>query len=139
MDRGTGVPIVFLHAGSGNAALWEKQVEFFSRAGYRCIAYDRHGRAAAADELEALVSQLALERFHLVGTAAGGIVAVDYALCFPKRLRSNRNTMRLKYGIDVGMPRPPLGALDKPWNDADVEKVVAAVEESVGERGALAP
>lgn len=88
MDRGTGVPIVFLHAGSGSAALWQAQVDFFGRAGYRAIAYDRHARAAAADELEALASQLALERFHLVGTAAGGIVAIDYALSFPKRLRS---------------------------------------------------
>ena len=88
MDRGTGVPIVFLHAGSGSAALWQGQVDFFAGAGYRAIAYDRRGRAAAADELEALVSQLALERLHLVGTAAGGIVAVDYALSFPRRLRS---------------------------------------------------
>ena len=88
MDRGTGVPIVFLHAGSGNAALWETQLDFFAGAGYRCIAYDRRGRAAAADELEGLASELALERFHLVGTAAGGIVALDYALSFPKRLRS---------------------------------------------------
>ena len=88
MDRGTGVPVVFLHAGSGNSALWQTQVDFFSGQGYRCIAYDRRGRAAAADELEALASQLALERFHLVGTAAGGIVAIDYALSFPKRLRS---------------------------------------------------
>ena len=88
VDRGTGVPIVFLHAGSGSSALWQGQVEFFSGSGYRCIAYDRKARAAAADELEALASQLALERFHLVGTAAGGIVAIDYALSFPKRLRS---------------------------------------------------
>ena len=88
LDRGSGVPIVFLHAGSGNAALWQAQFDFFGRAGYRCIAYDRRGRAAAADELEALASQLALDRFLLVGTAAGGIVAVDYALSFPKRLRS---------------------------------------------------
>jgi pimeloyl-ACP methyl ester carboxylesterase len=88
MDRGTGVPIVFLHAGSGSSALWQKQVDFFSAAGFRCIATDRRARAAAADELEALVSELALERFHLVGTAAGGIVAVDYALSFPRRLRS---------------------------------------------------
>src|ERR1044071_4336144 len=88
MDRGTGVPIVFLHAGSGNAPLWEPQLDFFAGARYRRIAYDRRGRAAAADELEALASQLALERFHLVGTAAGGIVAIDYALSFPRRLRS---------------------------------------------------
>ncbi|MEA3193090.1 MAG: hypothetical protein QOD26_1423 [Betaproteobacteria bacterium] len=88
MDRGTGVPIVFLHAGSGNSGLWSNQVEFFSTAGYRCIAYDRRAQAAAADELEALVTGLGLERFHLVGTAAGGIVAIDYALSFAKRLRS---------------------------------------------------
>lgn len=88
MDRGTGVPIVFLHAGSGNSALWQAQVDFFAGAGYRGIAYDRHARAAAADELEALASELGLERFHLVGTAAGGIVAVDYALSFPQRLRT---------------------------------------------------
>lgn len=88
MDRGTGVPIVFLHAGSGNSALWQAQVDFFAGAGYRGIAYDRHARAAAADELEALASELGLDRFHLVGTAAGGIVAVDYALSFPQRLRT---------------------------------------------------
>src|SRR5437899_9619694 len=29
-----------------------------------------------------------LDRFHLVGTAAGGIVALDYALSFARRLRS---------------------------------------------------
>jgi pimeloyl-ACP methyl ester carboxylesterase len=88
MDRGTGVPIVFLHAGSGSSALWQAQVDFFAGAGYRCIAYDRRARAAAADELEALASELGLDRFHLVGTAAGGIVAVDYALSFPQRLRT---------------------------------------------------
>lgn len=88
MDRGTGVPIVFLHAGSGNSGLWSNQIDLFSAAGYRCIAYDRRAQAAAADELEALAAEHGLERFHLVGTAAGGIVAVDYALSFPQRLRS---------------------------------------------------
>ena len=88
MDRGTGVPVVFLHAGSGNGALWQAQVDFFAGAGYRAIAYDRRARAAASEELEALALQLGLERFHLVGTAAGGIVAIDYALSFPQRLRS---------------------------------------------------
>jgi pimeloyl-ACP methyl ester carboxylesterase len=87
LDRGTGVPIVFLHAGSGNSSLWSEQVELFS-ASHRCIAYDRRGHAAAADELEALASERGLERFHLVGTAAGGIVALDYALTYPKRLLS---------------------------------------------------
>ena len=42
----------------------------------------------AADDLKALTDALGLDRFHLVGTAAGGIVAIDFALAFPDRLRS---------------------------------------------------
>ena len=87
IERGAGVPIVFLHAGSGNAALWENQIGFFSDAGFRCIAYDRRAREPAADELHAVAESLRLERFHLVGTAAGGIVALDYALSHPERVR----------------------------------------------------
>src|SRR5258708_10956494 len=94
---GHGVPVLFLHAGTGSTPMWAFQVRAFSEAGYRCIAYDRrgHGRteaseagAAAADDLQGLVDALAIDRFHLVGTAAGGIVAIDYALSFPQRLRS---------------------------------------------------
>lgn len=88
VDSGKGVPVVFLHAGSGNSRMWEHQIPAFTAAGCRFIAYDRGAGGAAADELEALAAELRLERFHLVGTAAGGIAAVDYALSFPQRLRS---------------------------------------------------
>jgi pimeloyl-ACP methyl ester carboxylesterase len=82
------IPVVFLHAGSGNHRMWEHQSAAFTAAGYRFVAHERRGEGTAADELDALVTRLALERFHLVGTAAGGIVAVDYALSFAQRLRS---------------------------------------------------
>jgi pimeloyl-ACP methyl ester carboxylesterase len=96
---GNGMPVVFLHAGAGSSLVWELQVPAFTAAGYRFIAYDRlgHGRSllepgaqpgAAADDLEGLARHLQLDRFHLVGTAAGGIVALDYALSFAPRLRS---------------------------------------------------
>jgi pimeloyl-ACP methyl ester carboxylesterase len=68
--------------------MWEHQVPAFTAQGYRFIAYDRRADGVGADDLEALAQHLALERFHLVGTAAGGIVAVDYALSFPQRLKS---------------------------------------------------
>ena len=68
--------------------MWEHQISDFTGAGYRFIAYDRRAEGNAIDDLQALAEHLALDRFHLVGTAAGGIVAVDYALSFPKRLRS---------------------------------------------------
>ena len=80
--------MVFLHAGSGSSRMWEHQIPAFTGAGYRFIAYDRRSEGISSEDLEALAAHLGLERFHLVGTAAGGIVAVDYALTFPQRLRS---------------------------------------------------
>ena len=96
---GSGVPIVFLHARTGSSAVWEHQILAVKAAGYRFIAYDRLGSGqsvlaagvepgAAVDDLQALAEHLRLSRFHLVGTAAGGIVALDYALSYPERLRS---------------------------------------------------
>ena len=38
------------------------------------------------------------------------------------------NTVGAEYNIDIGMPRPPLGSMDKPWPDAEVERVLALVD-----------
>ena len=32
--------------------------------------------------------------------------------------------------IDIGPPRAPLGALDKPWQEADVERLIASVDKA---------
>ena len=97
---GTGVPVVLMHAATGSSRVWEHQLPAFTAAGYRVIAYDRRGYGettvppsasqshAAADDLDGLITYLRIDRFHLVGTAAGGIVAMDYALSFPNRLSS---------------------------------------------------
>ena len=85
---GAGTPVVFLHAATGHSAMWEHQLPAFTAAGYRCMAFDRSAEGFASDQLEALAAKLALPRFHLVGTAAGAIIAVDYALSHAPRLRS---------------------------------------------------
>lgn len=85
---GEGPPVVFLHAGSGSSRMWEHQIPAFTTTGFRFIAYDRRPEGNAVEDLEALAEHLVLDRFHLVGTAAGGIVAIDYALSFPQRLRT---------------------------------------------------
>ncbi len=96
---GSGVPIVFMHPGSGSSLVWEHQIPAVRAAGYRFIAYDRLGSGRsvldsgsdpgfAIDDLHALLGYLRVDRFHLVGTAAGGIVSLDYALSFPERVRS---------------------------------------------------
>ena len=97
---GPDEPVIFLHAASGTCESWVYQLPAFTAAGYRCITYDRRGwgrsQAAptgeqpgyASDDLHGLADYLGLYRFHLVATAAGGIVALDYALIHPERVLS---------------------------------------------------
>ena len=98
---GSGVPIVLLHANSGSTDMWQPNAEAFAAAGYRAIAFDRRtsGRThpneetgpqpgTASGDLDALADYLGIGRFHLIGTAAGGSVAFDYALWRPERLLS---------------------------------------------------
>jgi pimeloyl-ACP methyl ester carboxylesterase len=97
---GTGVPVVLLHATTGSSRVWEYQFPVLTENGFRVIAYDRRGfgrsvidpagaqPGTGADDLQSLMNHLSIDRFHLVGTAGGAIVAFDYALSFPERLRS---------------------------------------------------
>jgi len=97
---GSGVPVVLVHAATGNSRVWEYQLPAFTAAGYRVVAYDRRGfgrsvidpagpqPGTAADDLLGLINHLRLDRVHLVGTAAGGGVSFDFALSFPERVRS---------------------------------------------------
>ena len=90
-----GLPVVFLHAASGTSDSWGLQEPAFIEAGYRCVAYDRKnwGRSesitqagSAADDLEALARYLGLDRFHLVCSALGGIIGLDYTVEYPDRV-----------------------------------------------------
>ena len=96
---GRGAPIIFLHAFTGSAEVWEQQIPAFTRAGYRFIAYERRGfgrtvadakgpASTGPDDLLALVDHLKIDKFHLVGTAGGGFVALDFVLSYPQRVRS---------------------------------------------------
>ena len=96
---GGGVPVVFLHSNTGSSRNWDYQIPVFTAAGFRFIAYDRRGwgrsvtapaaqPGTAADDLQALMKYLGIDRFHLVATAGGGFVALDYALSFPDQPRS---------------------------------------------------
>ena len=89
-----------MHAATGSSRVWEHQMPAFTQAGYRVIAHDRRGwgrsvidpsgpqPGTAADDLQALMDHLGIDRIHLVGTAAGAIASLDFALSFPQRLLS---------------------------------------------------
>jgi pimeloyl-ACP methyl ester carboxylesterase len=98
---GSGEPLVLMHAITGTSESWQPQLDAFTKAGYRVIAFDRRGWGQsvadpatgpqpghASDDLHALADYLSLGRFHLVGVAGGGFVALDYAASHPERLSS---------------------------------------------------
>jgi pimeloyl-ACP methyl ester carboxylesterase len=96
---GAGEPVVLLHPASGSALVWLYQQPVFAKAGYRVVAYSRRNYynsesapeqnpGSASEDLQKFVDHLKLERFHLLGSAAGGSVAADYALSYSERLLS---------------------------------------------------
>jgi non-heme chloroperoxidase len=96
--------VFLLHAGSGNADAFEFQLDAFAEAGYRAIAYDRKnvGRSSntlknvslgqtlgtTVQDLDDLATYLKIDKFHIVGVAAGGQVALQYAATHPSRVLS---------------------------------------------------
>ncbi|NKC31537.1 alpha/beta fold hydrolase [Falsiroseomonas selenitidurans] len=92
---GPGPAVVLLHPGTGSHAVWGYQVPALAASGFRVIAYSRRGHrgspatadpGCAATDLAALLDHLGVARAHLLGCAAGAIVAFDFALSFPARV-----------------------------------------------------
>jgi len=121
---GRGEPVVLMHAITGTSEIWQPQLEALASAGYRVVTFDRRGwgrsRAVAAtgpqpghaaEDLNALADYLSLSRFHLVGVAGGGFVALDYAASHGDRLRS------LVVGASTGSV-----------SDAEIQDMIARIE-----------
>jgi pimeloyl-ACP methyl ester carboxylesterase len=96
---GSGQAIVLLHPATGSTRIWSYQQPVFAKAGYRVIAYSRRGYSGSdpvpkenpgspSGDLHALMEYLRVPKFHLVGSAAGGGIAMDYALSHAERLLS---------------------------------------------------
>jgi pimeloyl-ACP methyl ester carboxylesterase len=96
---GDGPPIVLVHPATGSALIWGYQAPAFAKAGYRVIGYSRRSYynsdplvadrpGIASEDLHHLAEHLGLKKFHLVGSAAGGGIAADYAVSHPERLLS---------------------------------------------------
>ena len=98
LDSGSkGIPVIFLHGGYGNSKIWKHQIPAFTAAGYRFIAIDyrspcvtssAQGNEYAPGLINQLTSKLGIQKFHLLGTASGGVTALKYAMNNRDKLRS---------------------------------------------------
>lgn len=93
-----GTPIVLLHGLRGFSGTWRTLAEALNE-GYRLVALDQRGRGesdwdpghnyytdAYVADLEAVVDQLALQRFALIGHSMGGTTSYVYADRHPDRV-----------------------------------------------------
>jgi pimeloyl-ACP methyl ester carboxylesterase len=92
-------PVVCVHGYTSSAQAFSAPARLFHDR-YHLVAPDVRGHGASAwspaeeyqyrdqfGDLAALVDQLGLERFTLIGTSMGGIIAMAYAGAHPERLR----------------------------------------------------
>ncbi|WP_051361816.1 alpha/beta fold hydrolase [Solimonas soli] len=91
VEAGAGPPLLLIHGLGGSHLDWEHQIAHFARQ-YRVIAPDLRGFGASgagrrlysirrlARDVTALLAQLGVERFALVGHSMGGAVAQQLAL-----------------------------------------------------------
>ena len=120
-----GEPVVLMHAITGTSESWAPQIDgiFESRLSRDRVRSARLGpkrgrsrnRAAARTRRQMiftpLPTHLRLARFHLVGVAGGGFVALDYAAAHPERLSS------LVVGASTGSV-----------SDKEIQDVIARIE-----------
>lgn len=95
-DKGSGLPVILVHAGLADRRMWEPQFQALSES-HRVIRYDWRGLGESGDvtggevehhaDLLGLMDALDLDGAVLVGSSMGGAYAVDVALMAPGRVR----------------------------------------------------
>lgn len=99
---GEGESVVFVSGITGDHSGWKPfQVPAFNAAGYQCLVFDNRDVGQTGDsplasyaitqfveDTIALLDYLRLDRVHLVGYSMGGMIAQEFALAHPARLRS---------------------------------------------------
>jgi non-heme chloroperoxidase len=101
VERGSGVPVVFIHGGGRDYRYWDSQLDAFAER-YRAVAYSRryappndnpeivpdYSATVDAADLAALLRHLRLGPAHLVGASIGGVAALFLAVQHPELVRT---------------------------------------------------
>ncbi len=95
--RGSGDPLVFVHADALDHRQWEEQVEYFADK-YLVVTYDIRGFGKSeiptdepysfSEDLALLMDHLQIDKAHLVGLSMGAAIIIDFALTHQNRVMS---------------------------------------------------
>lgn len=126
LDAGQGRPVLLLHGFPDTSALWRRQIDALTGAGFRTIAPDLRGRgkterppnvadyalALIVRDVVALLDALEIRRAHVVGHDWGAAVAWLVAALFPERVD---HLVAISVGYPGAAGRPRLEDLQKGW------------------------
>jgi 3-oxoadipate enol-lactonase len=116
--------IVLINGLADDLETWVLQMDDFLSAGYRVLRFDNRGVGASskpagpyssrmlAADAKALVDELGITGFHLMGVSMGGMIAQEYALAYPGDLLS------AAFGCTYAAPGPFCSRMFAMWADA---------------------
>jgi pimeloyl-ACP methyl ester carboxylesterase len=100
--------IVLINGLADDLESWGFQMPSFLKAGHRVLSFDNRGIGKSdkpagpysskmlADDAKALVDQLGITNFHLMGVSMGGMISQEYAIAYGGDLKSL--TLACTYG-----------------------------------------
>lgn len=115
--------IVLINGLADDLESWAFQMEDFLAAGHRVLRFDNRGIGQTssppgpytsrmlADDAKALVDELGLDGFHLMGVSMGGMVAQEYALAYGSDLKS------ATFACTYAAPGPFCSRMFSMWHD----------------------
>lgn len=99
VEKGAGMPVVFLHGAYADWRCWQAQLDPFAEK-YRAIAYSQrfhHPNPALPEggdnplepqieDLALLLDALSIDRAHIIGSSQGGLIATYFARRYTERV-----------------------------------------------------
>ena len=129
--------VVLVNGLADDLTTWELQMEALLGAGYRVLRFDNRGIGASdappgpyttalfAQDTKALVDELGLTDFHLLGVSMGGMIAQEYAIAHGGDLRS------LTLACTYAQPGPFCSRMFALWEELAPKEGVAFVMREV--------
>jgi len=94
--KGTGQPLLLVHAGVADSRMWEAQINAFSEE-YQVIRFDLRGFGRSNmpsgtfsnyEDIRALLDFLGIKSTYLLGISFGGLIALDFTLAYPDYVKA---------------------------------------------------
>lgn len=94
-----GTPLVFINSLGCDLHIWDKVIPSFTGR-YRILRYDKRGHGLSdvppgpytirdhTEDLAVLLNDLEVDKAILTGISVGGLIAMDFALQYPSRVRT---------------------------------------------------